>query len=62
MGRSEEIIYMTIQNIMNQEIALRNLERRQAFDIAVQTVEDMLSKSQELNIKYPSADSLITPS
>jgi hypothetical protein len=60
MGRSEEIIYMSIQNIMNQEIALRNLERRQAFDIAVQTVEDMLSKSQELNIKYPSADSPTT--
>jgi hypothetical protein len=60
MGRSEEIIYMSIQNIMNQEIALRNLERRQTFDIAVQTVEDMLSKSQELNIKYPSDDSPTT--
>jgi hypothetical protein len=62
MGRGEEIIYMSIQNIMNQEIALRNLERRQAFDIAVQTVEDMLSKSKELNIKYPSADSPTTSS
>jgi hypothetical protein len=61
MGRSEEIIYMSIQNIMNQEIALRNLERRQAFDIAVQTVEDMLSKSKELNIKYPSSESIPLP-
>lgn len=62
MERREEMIYMSIQNIMNQEIALRSIDRKQALDIAVESVEFMLSKVKELNNKYPiSADIPITP-
>lgn len=53
MERREEMIYMSIQNIMNQEIALRSMERKQALDVAVESVEFMLSKVKELNDKYP---------
>lgn len=52
--QKEQMVFQAIQNLSQQEMAMKGIPREQAIQNAFSSVDDMLKKARELAQKYDS--------